>query len=390
MNLNKECPTMARVARSKVFDIQRSGVYHCTQTCVRQLFLCGDEYAYRRAWIHKLLVLCSGSFAFDVLNYAILMNHLHLLLRNRPRIAQRWSTAEVVRRWRRLFPLKRDKEGRPIEPTEEEISEQLKDRKQVERWRKRLMDLSWFMKIVAERVAKRANREDGKRGHFWAGRFGCRKMEDQAAVLAAAIYIDLNAIRAGMCLTPEESLFTSAHERLAALGTHAMEVAELKCPVKKAEVYRVVVDQWKDSVRVTEIRGPASWLSPVRFDERMTEEELNRPNPPGERASETGYLNMSTAEYMELLDCTGRQMRSGKRGRIPPHLSPIFARLGLIELNWPDLMENFESGFPRSVGAARTLEQLAERCGQRWIRGVGRARMAFAGESPLVPETEFG
>jgi hypothetical protein len=37
--------------------------------------------------------------AIDVLDYAILGNHLHVVLRNRPDIVSTWSDAEVARRW---------------------------------------------------------------------------------------------------------------------------------------------------------------------------------------------------------------------------------------------------------------------------------------------------
>ncbi len=33
-------------------------------------------------------------------------------------------------------------------------------------------------------------------------------------------------------------------------------------------------------------------------------------------------------EYLELLDWTGRQVKEGKRGKIPPHLANILERLG--------------------------------------------------------------
>ena len=41
--------------------------------------------------------------------------------------------------------------------------------KTIEEYRKRLNDLSWFMKALNEPIARKANKEDGCTGHFWGG-----------------------------------------------------------------------------------------------------------------------------------------------------------------------------------------------------------------------------
>jgi hypothetical protein len=43
-------------------------------------------------------------FALAVGGFSVMNNHLHLLLRLDPRIAESWSDEGVVRRWGRLFP----------------------------------------------------------------------------------------------------------------------------------------------------------------------------------------------------------------------------------------------------------------------------------------------
>ena len=50
-------------------------------------------------------------------------------------------------------------------------------------------------------------------GHFWNGRYKCRRVLDKEALLVTLAYVELNAVRAAMAKTPEESAFTSIWHR---------------------------------------------------------------------------------------------------------------------------------------------------------------------------------
>jgi len=61
----------------------------------------------------------------------------------------------------------------------------------------------------------------------------------------------------------------------------------------------------------------------------------------GHRCSDKGFLPMSIADYLSLLDWTARQVRSVKQGATPQHLAPIFDRLGVSSEVWCHLVTHF-------------------------------------------------
>ncbi len=113
---------MPAYARRQIVDESVVGVYHCMARCVRRAFLCGaDRYTgqnfdHRKTWIRQRLEELAGILAIDVLSFAVLSNHLHVMLRIRPDIAAAWSDEEVALRWWRLHPGRRNEDGAPAEP----------------------------------------------------------------------------------------------------------------------------------------------------------------------------------------------------------------------------------------------------------------------------------
>ena len=130
--------------------------------------------------------------------------------------AAEWSDDEVLRRWTALFtgPLlvQRYRAGAEQLPAERAAVTKL-----AATYRERQADISWFMRVLNESIARQANAEDGAKGRFWEGRFKSQALLDEAAILSAMAYVDLNPIRAGIAETPEGSAHTSVAERLAGL-----------------------------------------------------------------------------------------------------------------------------------------------------------------------------
>jgi hypothetical protein len=196
------------IARAHLVDPAVSRWYHCVTRCVRRAFLLGDEHQDRKSWIEHRLQELADIFALSVGGFAVLDNHLHLLVRLGPALGQGWSDEEVVRRWGRLFP-PRDKARQALPVTEEWVQDRLKEAGWVARARQRLQSLSWFMKCLKEPLARLANRQDQTRGSFFEGRFKSVAILDDEALLAVCAYIDLNPVAAGIAYVPETSEHTS-------------------------------------------------------------------------------------------------------------------------------------------------------------------------------------
>jgi len=82
---------MARQNRRDIFDPNEVGVFHAVQRTVRRAWLCGldpvsgKSFEHRRTWIQNRLQELAGSFGIDCLSFAVMLNHVHVILRNRMR-----------------------------------------------------------------------------------------------------------------------------------------------------------------------------------------------------------------------------------------------------------------------------------------------------------------
>jgi REP element-mobilizing transposase RayT len=374
---------MPRVNRREIFSELDIQAFHTISRCVRRDHLCGRnrrsgrDYSHRREWIRARLEQLAGIFAIEVLGYALMGNHMHLVIRTRPDIARTWSDDELALRWWSLCPKRRQSDGVPAEPTPEELNHIKSSPAALAEKRRRLASVSWFMKCTSEPIAKRANLEDGVTGHFWEARFKAQPLLDETALTACLAYVDLNPIRAAIAQTPETSEFTSIHDRIL-----DRQLAQLVAP--------------QEALQTQADNGPqAGWLAPIAIEparaERATDTVQSASpgkvcgmgngsygshkshKPPGNthpprRCSDRGCLFMTLDQYLQLLEWTGRQTRADKAGQIPSLLEPILTRLDCSPETWLDLVQNFRLRFRTEAGRAETLQTVGElrrRCRQQ-------------------------
>jgi hypothetical protein len=200
-----------------------------------------------------------------------------------------------------------------------------------------LCDLSWLMKCLNEHLARRANAEDNCDGRFWQGRFRSQALLDEAGLLTAMAYVDLNPVRAGIASTPEDSEFTSIYERIQRLPAAGKRRGGAETPqVPLQPFHSNSADQTAPSI-------------PFRLE-----------------------------DYLTLVDWTGRAIRDDKRGHIDSNLPPIMRRLDIDPGAWETAMQPRGNVFGRAMGRLNHLRLHANTLGQSWVKGLRRAEAMYA------------
>lgn len=205
-------------ARSTVMPAGARGTYHVVTRCALREFRLGGEHAHRREWAARMLAELLRSFAVDLQAYAILSNHLHLVLRPRPDVAAEWNPVEVARRSLRAIPVRTGIGMTTLPLTPESVERYASDGDWVSEQRQRLSSLMWLMRLFKQRLARRANAETGVIGHFWESRYLTVPLLDVGAVFACMAYVDRNPLRAGVVTTLAQATYTSIAHRMAAGG----------------------------------------------------------------------------------------------------------------------------------------------------------------------------
>lgn len=229
--------------RKNLICVTDTPFYHCVSRCVRRAYLCGSDaltgrsYEHRRKWVENRLLLLGQIFAIDICAYAVMHNHTHVVLHINLDEAKSLSDEEVLLRWHKLHKgmvccrqFLDEKER--LKLSEAELDTVMRV---VEIYRNRLCDVSWFMRLLNEYIARKANKEDECTGRFWEGRFKSQALLDDAALYACMAYVDLNPVRAGISNQPEKSAFTSIRSRVLASRQKKKLPALLPFKDKKTE-----------------------------------------------------------------------------------------------------------------------------------------------------------
>ncbi len=328
---------MTRSRRSLV-SLEATPYYHCISRCVRRAFLCGEDrysgrsYSHRKAWVLERLKTLGEVFAVDICAYAVMSNHYHLVVHIDKCRAESWTVEEVIERWCVLFKgpelVQRYVAGDELERHEQEQLGGI-----VEQWRGRLCDISWYMRCLNEHLARRANVEDGCTGRFWEGRYKCQALLDEAELVTAMVYVDLNPVRAGIESDLISSEKTSVRQRLAEIasgGRAAASTSPLVMPF---------VGVVKD---------------------------------------ETGAgIPFSVQDYLDLADWAGRVVRDDKRGAITVDCPRLLDVLGVEPEEWLPSVTELQARFELVIGSPERTRRFAKLNGRSFYRGYTAARRLY-------------
>ena len=334
-------------------------------------------------------------FAIDVLSYAVMSNHLHQILRNRPDVCAAWSDQEVAIRWLRVFPGRRLEEHL-AEPTENDVKTLCQDKERLKLVRQRLSDISWFMRALAEPIARMANKQDDCTGRFWEGRFKCQRIVDEAGLLACSLYVDLNPVRAAIAQGIEDSPHTSAYDRLAGqrgkqIPSAAFDLKPVKTEEAGKKLRQTPVDELRRQKK-SKRRSPTGrkvrrdgWLSPLGLSpEKLSDDP--QVHTGGVRSSDRGFLHVTWKAYRRLLEWTAsrRERVGGLTSQsikdVPAGVLGTLGELGIDASMGSSMVWDWQRYFGKAacVGRPESMRQHAEQTGRRHHRGQAAVACCFS------------
>jgi len=131
-------------------------------------------------------------------------DHFHLLVRMIPDLY--FPDREVKKRYHRLYG---DKAPLPVDDSDTDDGK----RKGYLFFRRKWSNLGKFMQEIQQTFSRYYNQQHNRRGTLWGARFKSVIVEDGHTLLNCLAYIDLNPVRAGIAVKPEDYRWNT-------LGTH--------------------------------------------------------------------------------------------------------------------------------------------------------------------------
>jgi putative transposase len=183
--------------------------FHCVSRVVDRAYKLGDR---EKAMFVRFMREYELFFGLEVMSYAIMSNHFHLLVRVPKASDEEISDEVFIERLRAVY--------KPIEV--QVVADQLKkcrknDANKMARDLKaqytyRMGNISEFMKSLKQKFTRWFNKTHARTGTLWEQRYGVTFVGPGWSTQVVAAYIDLNPLRAGIVSDPSDYKFSSYGE----------------------------------------------------------------------------------------------------------------------------------------------------------------------------------
>jgi REP element-mobilizing transposase RayT len=182
---SEEGTKMPRIRRLIIND--ETAVYHVMSRTALDGFPLGDV---EKDFMLDLIWRYSSLYLVEILGFCLMGNHFHLLVRMFPE--HKYTDEDIQKRYENFYG---------------------DDRMFAAGWipslREKLSSLSEFVKEIKQTFTRYYNKKHHRRGTLWGERFKSLIVENGETLINCLAYIDLNPLRAGLVVRPEDYRWNS-------------------------------------------------------------------------------------------------------------------------------------------------------------------------------------
>lgn len=201
---------------NRILVSQECGSMHIISRVVGREFLLGNQ---EKEFLLKLLKRFSAGFFIRVHAFCIMSSHIHLLVTWLDKEAELASEEELLERYKFIYP---KSPGPPEGSYNSKTGKIIPDEDGgILRLRKRLGSVSDFIKEFKQVFSNWYNKRNNRDGYFWGHRYKSIAAFLEDAQLVCSSYIDLNPVRAGIVIKPEDYRWCSLGLRSRSKGEAA-------------------------------------------------------------------------------------------------------------------------------------------------------------------------
>ncbi|WP_083912955.1 transposase [Rubritalea marina] len=254
----------------------QGGIYHCVTRAVWREFVFDDH---GREFFVQLMRKYEAFGDLKVLAYCIMSNHIHVMVYVPPGKADEISDHQFLKQLSHLYSQDLIDDMQQRLATARAIPDVEKRDAAVrgirEPYTRRMWNLSEFMRSIKQGYSRWFNKEQGKEGALWQGRFTSVQVQGGWHARFIAAYIDLNPLRAGIVKEPLDFRwcgYAAAHGSSKGVQTGLLALMLHESSFELCEAWKAVgrekMHEYLASLRQAEHDKKGSLKEERRFDFR--------------------------------------------------------------------------------------------------------------------------